>query len=133
MRVRIPLVLASIAAVGALGLASTAAHAGGNVTWSVGISLPPVTTVIGNARVYHAPPPVVYAPPPVIYQPPPVYVQPHPVYVHPAPRVIYAPPPQVVYQTGWAPPGHRKKWKDRDRDGIHDHWDRWDDRRGRGW
>jgi hypothetical protein len=134
MRARIPRILASIAAVGALGAAALPAQAGGNVSWSIGINLPPVATVITNApRVVYAPPPVVYAPPPVIYQPAPVYYHPPPVVVHQPPRVIYAPPPQVVYHSGWAPPGHKRKWKDRDRDGIDDRWDRWDDRRGRGW
>ncbi|MCU0774806.1 MAG: hypothetical protein MUC74_09930 [Ideonella sp.] len=123
---RIPRFLASIAAVAGLAAASAPAFAGGNVWWSIGIHLPPVGTVISNA------PPVVYAPAPVVYAPPPVIYAPPPVVVHRAPRVVYAPPPQVVYG-GWHAPGHKRKWKDRDRDGIHDRWDDRDDRRGRGW
>lgn len=138
MRNRISRILASIGALAGLAAASLPAHAGSNVWWSIGIQLPPVGTVISNAPVY-APPPVVYAPPPVIVHPAPVVYAP-PVYVQRPPRVVYAPPPQVVYAPppqvvygGWHSPGHKRKWKDRDRDGIHDRYDQWDDRRGRGW
>jgi hypothetical protein len=81
-------------ATAACALATGAAHAG-NVHWSVGISLPPVGTVISNAPVYAAPAPVYYEPAPVYYQPAPVYYQPAPVYVAP-PRVVYRPVPVVV-------------------------------------
>lgn len=95
-------------ATAACALATGAAHAG-NVQWSVGISLPPIGTVITNAPVY-APAPVYYEPAPVYYQPAPVYYQPAPVYVAP-PRVVYRPVPvvvraPVVYTSGYYVKGH---------------------------
>ncbi|XVJ70859.1 MAG: hypothetical protein HEQ39_15485 [Rhizobacter sp.] len=67
-----------------LGWVSVAAVAGGQVTWSVGVNLPPAQVVLSNGPVYHYPPQPVYrAPPPVVY--------------YPAPRVYY-PPPQVIYR-----------------------------------
>lgn len=81
--------------VGALALAGaffTAGAQAGNVQWSVGVNLPPVTTVVSNGPVYAAP---VYAPP-VVYEPAPVYVEPAPVVVY-RPRPVYRPYP-VVYR-----------------------------------
>jgi hypothetical protein len=63
-------------------LGTGAAHAGGHVSWSIGISAPLVGAVIGNAPYY--------APAPVYVPAPPVYVAPRPVYVAPAP--VYYPP-----------------------------------------
>jgi hypothetical protein len=119
-----------------LGLIAIAALAGagaaraGGVQWSIGINLPPVAIVGGNAPVYAPAPPVVYAPPPVVYAPPvPVYVQPAPV-VYAAPRVVYAPapvvygPPRVVGRPvpmvveGWVP--HERRGRKRS------HWHDWD-------
>jgi hypothetical protein len=71
----------------------TAAHARGDVTWSVGIGAPGVALGVTNgypayvapAPVYVAPSPVYYAPPPpVVYAPRPVYYAPPPVVVAPA-------------------------------------------------
>lgn len=93
-----------ILAVAGLGASAGAAQAGG-VQWSIGVNLPPVTTVISGgpaypayypAPVYAPPPRVVYAPPPVVYVPPPVVLRPVPRYVVPAPVVVYP---------GWG--GHR--------------------------
>jgi hypothetical protein len=109
------------AAVGlAAALIAPPAVAGG-VHWSVNVQLPPVGVVVG--RPVHVPAPVVYAPAPV-------YAPRHVVYA-PPPAVVYAPPPRVVHAPvvvghGYAHPhGHRRgHWKDRDRDGIPDRWDR---------
>jgi hypothetical protein len=133
-------VIAALASLAAL-LGSGAAHAG-NVYWSIGISAPPIGTVISNGPVY-GPAPVYYEPAPVYYEPAPVYLPPPAVY-RPVPRVVYAPsvvvgrPVPVVYGA-W---GHRHgAWGDRDRDGIpnyrdgHDNrrdWQR-DGQRGDGW
>lgn len=84
-----PVILALATAGAVLGSAS--AHAGGHVSWSVGINLPPVGVVVG-APAYPAYP--VYAPAPVYVEPAPVYApvyEPAPVYYRPAP-VVYGPP-----------------------------------------
>ena len=112
--------IAALALVGASVAAGSAQAA--NVQWSVGINLPPVTTVVSGGPVYGQP---VYVEP--AYAPAPVYVQPAPVVVYPAP-VVYRPyyrphyhpypvyaPPHVMYRGGWEP-AH---------DGGRDHgWDR---------
>lgn len=121
--------IAAVAAAASL-FAAGAAQAG-NVYWSIGISAPPVGTVISNAPPVYAPPvyapPVVYAPPPVIYAPPPVVYAPAPVVYAPP---VYRPVPRVVYP---APVGYyRHGWHDRDRDGIPDRYDGWDNRWDRG-
>jgi hypothetical protein len=113
-------------ALAALGFAlvTGTAHAGGNVYWSVGISLPPVGTVISNAPpapVYVEPAPVYVQPAPVYYAPPPrVVYRPVPVYV--APPVVYRPVPAVVYATGYHGHKHYRhgQWRDRNGDGRHD-------------
>lgn len=113
--------IAAVATAASL-LAAGAAHAG-NVYWSIGISAPPVGTVISNGPVYapvYAPAPVVYAPPPVVYAPPPVVYQPAPRVVYPAPVVVGRPVP-IGYHPGWG---------DRDRDGIPNRYDRHDNRYG---
>jgi hypothetical protein len=112
----------SLLALGVLSaalIAAPAAQAHGSVQWSIGINLPPVGAVV-TSRPYHAPPPaVVYAPPPAVVAP--VY-QAHPAY--PA-YPIYGPPRVIVAPVhGWAPPPGRGRWKDRDRDGIPDRWER---------
>jgi hypothetical protein len=117
--------LRQLLTVTALGLASAAALAGGNVTWSIGINLPPAGVVVSNgpvsygtvyyapAPVYHAPPPVYYAPAPILYQPPAV------IYRQPP---VYGPPPGVF--GAWEhrhPPrwhrDHRRRGWDRGREG----------------
>lgn len=125
--------IAAVATAASL-LATGAAHAG-NVYWSVGISAPPIGTVISNAppvyappQVVYAPPPVVYAPAPVVYGPPPVVYGPPPVVYRPVPRVVY-PAPVVVYQRP-VPVGYYGGWGDRDRDGIPNRYDRYDNRWG---
>lgn len=134
-------VIAAFAAAAAL-LGTGAAHAG-NVYWSIGISAPPIGTVISNAPApVYDPAPVyvpapVYGPAPVVYQSVPVYAPPPVVYRH-APRVVYAPPvvvsrPVPVVYGGWRHP--HGAWGDRDRDGIpnwkdgRDNRREWDDRR----
>jgi hypothetical protein len=92
-------------------LAAGAAHAGGNVNWSVGIELPNVATVISNFPVPPLPRVVVQHQPAVVYAPAPVYYE-------PAPRVVYRPVP-VVVQRGYG---------DRDHDGIPNRYDRHDNR-----
>lgn len=93
-------IFTGLLAAAALGLSATAAQAGGNVQWSIGVNLPPVATVISNGPVYH--PGAYYAPAPVYYAPPPVYYAP-PVVYRPAPR--YYGPPAVVVHRHWG--GHR--------------------------
>lgn len=120
-----------------LGLAAMAAAAGaqahGGVQWSIGIQLPPVGTVITSGPPVPVHP--VYGPPPVVYVPPPRVVHVPPPVIYAPPPVVYAPPPGW----GWgARPHHRPGWKDhgwrdRDRDGVPDHRDPWDDRRRPGW
>jgi hypothetical protein len=83
------LVVASLA-LGAIGLAS-AAHARGDVTWSIGVNLP-------------------YG----YVQPAPVYVAPQPVYVQ----------PQTVYYGYDRRPVQRAAWRDADRDGVPNIYDR---------
>ena len=86
------LVLAAAAA--ATLFTATAANAGG-VNWSVGISLPPVATVVSNGPAYYPAPyygAPAYYPEPVYYSAPAYSYDPAPVYY--APRV-YAPRPWV--------------------------------------
>lgn len=106
MRKRFAIALASAAC----ALASTGAHAG-NVYWSIGISTPPIGTVISNAPVY-APAPVVYAPAPVVYAPPPPRVVYRPVPVVVGAPVYYRTAPAVVYGKGYYRRGY---------DGHHHH------------
>ncbi|WP_280154968.1 hypothetical protein [Piscinibacter sp. XHJ-5] len=95
----------ALAAVGC-ALVTGAAQAG-NVHWSIGISLPPVGTVISNVPAPVYAPAAVYVPAPVYVEPAPVYYvapprvvyRPAPVYV--APPVVYRPVPAVVYATGY--------------------------------
>ena len=109
-----PLAIALAAAAGLF--ATGAANAGSNVYWSVGISAPPVATVISNAPGYYAPAPVYSYPPQVVYHQPRAYYPPQVVYERPAP----------VYYHG------QRRMSDRDRDGIPDRWDRYDNRQYRG-
>lgn len=82
---------------GAAVLGSSTAHAGGNVSWSIGINTPVVGTVISNAPAYYAPVPV-YAPAPVYVEAPPVYA-PVPVAAYrPAPAPVYYPRQRVYYE-----------------------------------
>jgi len=85
--------------VSALAIAP-AAHAGGNVYFSVGVQ--------AAAPVYVEPAPVYAQPQPVYVQPAPVYVRPAPVYVQP--QVVYA-RPQFYAGPGWR--GRESGW-DRD-------------------
>jgi hypothetical protein len=109
----------ALAIAGAACVLTAGAAQAGNVYWSIGISAPPVGTVISNTPVYSEPAPVVYSPPvyvepaPVVYAPPPrVYYRPVPVY--------YRPAPAVVYRAGYYPYGGHRHWHDRDGDGRRD-------------
>ena len=85
-----------IAALALLGALSTAGAHAANVQWSIGVNLPPVTTVVSSGPVYGQP---VYAEPVYVqpaYAPAPVYVQPAPVVVY-RPRPVYRPYP-VIYR-----------------------------------
>jgi hypothetical protein len=126
---KLPRLASAIAAVSLLAV-GTAAQAG-NVYWSIGISVPPIGTVVSNAPAvspyYYEPPamyaqPVIYAPPvayapPVVYAPPRVVYRPVPVAVWPAPRfhhdglpVRHGAPVPIAYpggpMDGWEP----RKW-----------------------
>jgi len=117
-----------VPAVAAL-FAATAAQAGG-VSWSVGVSVPPVATVVSSGPAW-APAPVrvvpgavvystpVYAPAPIVYDEP--YAAPY-VAPYVVPRVGYWGAPVVVAPRHryWAPP-HR--WVGGPWHG-HDHWRR---------
>jgi hypothetical protein len=122
----------ALAAIGLAGVAATGAAQAGNVHWSIGINLPAVGIIGGNAPVYYPEPQAYYPAPRVVYAPPPV------VYRAP-PRVVYRHAPVVVHQ----PYGHYRHHEGRhagwrgDRDGRGDRdWrggrgDRDDDRRHR--
>jgi hypothetical protein len=120
------LIVSAAAALGAAG----AAQAGG-VSWSVGVNVPPVATIVTSGPAW-APAPVrvvpgavvystpVYAPAPIVYDEP--YGAPYPVpYV--APRLGYWAPPVVVAPRyrAWAPP-HRGHWSPRGGWDRHDRW-----------
>lgn len=98
--------LAATLAVGTLAAAS-AAHAGSDVHFSIGIGAP-----IGYVQ-----------PAPVYVQPAPVYVQPRPVYVQPAP--VYVQPRPVYYGYGHPRHGRGGAYGDADRDGIPNYRDRY--------
>jgi hypothetical protein len=116
---KLPRLASIIAAVSLLAI-GTAAQAG-NVYWSIGISVPPIGTVISNAPAappyhYDHEPPVVYAPS-VVYAPLRVAYRPvpMPVAVWPAPRVQHYGPPirhgapvPIAY-----PGGPRDRWEPR--------------------
>jgi hypothetical protein len=120
-----PLLLIGVAA--AALFAASAADAGG-VSWSVGINVPPIATVVSSGPAYVAAP-VRYAPAGVVYSTVPVYAPPVAYgepYVDPyvVPSGYYAPPVVVrPYYRHWAPrpvphwaPVPRAPW---------DHHDRW--------
>lgn len=92
----------------ALGLGAGLAQAGG-INWSIGISLPPVTTVISNDHhgSYYQPAPVYHAPPPVVYRPAPIYYAPPPVVYRPVPIVAA---PTYIVERGYAP--HHRHWRE---------------------
>ena len=108
------------AAAAVLALAAGAAHADRGVSWSVGISLPGVTTVIGDGQrggyyggqrggyyapapaAYYAPPPAAYSAPPAAYYPPAAaYVAPQDGYYAPLPVARVVVP--YRHQHGWWP------------------------------
>lgn len=112
-------VLSTLALAGTL--AAGAARAS-DVYWSIGLNAPihhsgvSIGTVISNGPGYHG---GYYRPAPIYYSAPPVYYAPAPVY-YSAPR--------YVYRDGrYDRRDHRRdgrRYRDRDRDGIPDRWDR---------
>jgi hypothetical protein len=80
--------------------AASAAHARSDVHLSIGVQVP-----FGYGYVQPAP---------VYVQPQPVYVQPHPIYVQPQP--VYYEAPRHHYRRG--------HWRDHDRDGVPNRYDR---------
>jgi hypothetical protein len=96
--------LAAAIALVALAAASSA-HARSDVVFSIGIHAP-----IGYVQ-----------PAPVYVQPAPVYVQPQPVYVQPQPVYVQ---PQPVYHRYERHHGRRGAWRDADRDGVPNRYDR---------
>ena len=137
--------IAALATVATL-MAAGAAHAGGNVQWSVGIDLPNVATVISNFPLPPLPrvvvreqAPVIYAPAPVVYEPAPRVVYERPVVRYEQPVVVYRPVP-VVYERDrdcdehGVPLRRDNRWHgargygDRDHDGIPNRYDRVDNR-----
>ena len=113
------LVLAAAAA--ATLFAATAAQAGG-IHWSVGVSLPPVATVVSNGPAYYPAPyygaPVYNAP---TYHPEPVYYAPPAYSYYPAP-VVYAPRFHAPRPRVWVAPVrayHRGPWHGHRHDRFH--------------
>ena len=107
---------AAALALGAFGAAS-AAHAGNNLYFSVGVQ--------GAPSYYPQPAPVYVQPAPVYVQPRPVYVQPQPVY---APRPVYVQPqvysaPAEVYLRH-GPPSYQYQYDD-ERAHRRAEWRRW--------
>jgi hypothetical protein len=108
-------------ATAALGLAALVAMGAAQARTDVFLSLGlPGPVYAQQQPVYVQPQPVYVQPQPVYVQPQPVYVQPRPVYVQPQP-VYMQPQPVYGYSRGGA-------WGDRDRDGIPNAYDRWDNR-----
>ena len=95
--------IALITAASTLG--AGAAHAGGHVSWSIGINTP----VYAPAPVYVSQPPVYVSAPVPVYQEEPqvAYYPPRAVYYQPAPVVVYRP-----YYRGWHH-RHHPHWDDR--------------------
>jgi len=91
--------------------AATAAHAGGNINFSIDVQgrpgyWEPAPYYVEPRNVYVEPRPVYVQPRPVYVQPRPVYVQPRPVYV-PAPVFVtpeaaYGRPWRGAYDSGYA-------------------------------
>jgi hypothetical protein len=117
MKPRLPRPLAAVGGAVLLALAATAAQAGNDVFWSVGVDAAPGVSVgVGNSRpVIVQPAPVYVAPRPVYVAPRPVYVAPQPVYVAPPPRVV------VVQQPVYVHPGKHKGWHKKHGHRHHDH------------
>lgn len=98
---------AAVLSVAALGF-SSAAHARGDVSFSVGVSVPGVVVGVSNAYPVYTQP--VYSQPVYGYQPQPVYVQPRPVYrPYYVQAPVYVAPPPVYYRGGhhYRHDGHR--------------------------
>lgn len=98
---------------GTLALVANPALARTNVDIHIGIP----------GVIYAQPAPVYVQPQPVYVQPRPVYVQPQPVYVQPRPVYVQPRPVHVGRH-------HRNGWRDQDRDGVANRYDR--DRDGDG-
>lgn len=109
-----------LAGVAFAGLAAaSAAHARSDVFVSIGVHAP--FGYVQPAPVYVQPQPVYVEPQPVYVEPQPVYVQPRPVYVQPQPVYVR---PQPVYYGSHRHHGHRGHWRDYDRDGVPNRYDR---------
>jgi hypothetical protein len=111
-------VLATLALAGTL--AAGAARAS-DLHWSIGLNAPlhsgvSIGTVISNGPGYHG---GYYRPAPIYYAPAPVYYGP-PAYSYYAPPVYVA--PRHAYRKGYR--HDNRRYRDRDRDGIPDRWDR---------
>jgi hypothetical protein len=98
-----PLLAAAVVVAGLF--AASAAHARSDVFVSIGVNVP-----FGYVQ-----------PAPVYVQPAPVYVQPQPVYVQPYPMYTQ---PQPVYYGSHRHQGRRGHWRDHDRDGVPNRYDR---------
>jgi hypothetical protein len=97
--------LAAVVAFGALA-ATTAAQARSDVVFSIGVNAP-----YGYVQ-----------PQPVYVQPQPVYMEPQPVYVQP--RTVYMQPEPVYYEQRWHRHHRHGGWRDADRDGVPNRYDR---------
>lgn len=107
-----PLLAAAVVFAGLV--AASAAHARSDVHLSIGVQVPFGYGYVEPAPVYVQPQPVYVQPQPVYVQPQPVYVRPHPVYVQPQP--VYYEAPRHHYRRG--------HWRDHDRDGVPNRYDR---------
>lgn len=111
----------AVALLAGLALVPKAAQARGDVRWAISIGVPavPAAVYVEPAPVYMAPPPPAY-----YYAPPPRPA----VYVQPAP-VVYGPPAYGYYDERSYRPRHHHHhhgggYRDSDRDGVPDRYDR---------
>ena len=106
-----PLVLLCAAA--ATLFAASAVEAGG-VSWSVGVSVPPVATYVSGGPSWY-PAPVRYAPP-VVYAPAPIYAESY-AGVYGVPYGVYAAPVYHRRVQPWVAPAPRwhRDWNRHDR------------------
>ena len=121
-----PLLAAAVACAGLA--AASGAQARSDVFLSIGVQVPfgyvePAPVYVQPQPVYVEPRPVYVQPHTVYVQPQPVYVQPHPVYVQPQP-VYYGSHRHHGHYGHHGHRGHRGHWRDHDRDGVPNRYDR---------
>lgn len=116
---------AALATLALAGTLAAGAARASDVYWSIGLNAPihpgvSIGTVISNSPGYHGGYGGYYRPAPIYYAPAPVYYE-APVYGYYAPPVYHAAP---RYRDGHRHRHDKRRWRDRDHDGIPDRWDR---------